>query len=107
MIAADVFVTALRRTGVRLCSGTPCSSLAPLINRVTDDAEMEYVAAANEGEAVAIACGAELGGRTAAVLFQNSGLGNAVSPLTSLAATFRIPLLVITSWRGQPGRPPD
>jgi phosphonopyruvate decarboxylase len=34
---------------------------------------------------------------------QNSGLGNAVNPLTSLNAPFRIPTLLIATWRGQPG----
>jgi phosphonopyruvate decarboxylase len=107
MIRADFFVAALRRAGFGLCTGTPCSYLAPLINRVIDDREWRYVGAANEGEAVAIACGSELGGTPAVAMFQNSGLGNAVNPLTSLALPFRIPLLVVTTWRGQPDRPPD
>jgi phosphonopyruvate decarboxylase len=34
---------------------------------------------------------------------QNSGLGNAVSPLTSLTWTFRLPQLLIVTWRAQPG----
>src|SRR5262249_62326801 len=103
MIQADVLLQELRRCGFGLFSGTPCSGLAPLINVVIDAPDVEYVAAANEGDAVAVACGAELGGRPAAVLFQNSGLGNAVNPLTSLTAPLRIPVLVITSWRGRPG----
>jgi phosphonopyruvate decarboxylase len=107
MIRADTFVQALRRAGFALFSGTPCSCLAPLINRVIDSPEVRYVGAANEGQAVAIACGAELGGKPGVVLFQNSGLGNAVNPLTSLALTLRIPVLVIASWRGHPGRAPD
>ena len=40
-------------------------------------------------------------------MFQNSGLGNAVNPLTSLNAIFRIPVLVITTLRGEPGGPHD
>jgi phosphonopyruvate decarboxylase len=36
-------------------------------------------------------------------MFQNSGLGNAVNPLTSLTWTFRIPILLIVTWRGEPG----
>lgn len=107
MIRADAFVLALREAGFRLFSGTPCSYLTPLINRVIDSPEAEYVGAANEGDAVAIACGAELGGKLGVVLFQNSGLGNAVNPLTSLTHTFRIPVLVITTWRGEPGRPDE
>jgi phosphonopyruvate decarboxylase len=107
MIGAEAFVEALRRAGFGLFSGTPCSYLTPLINTVIDATGLRYVGAANEGEAVAIACGSELGGVPAVVLFQNSGLGNAVNPLTSLAATLRIPLLLITTWRGQPEGPTD
>ena len=102
MIQGESFVRALRPAGFGLVSGTPCSYLTPLVNAVISSSEIDYIGAANEGEAVAIACGAQLGGRLSAVMFQNSGLGNAVSPLTSLAATFRIPLLVIATWRGQP-----
>ena len=47
--------------------------------------------------------GAWLAGRQTVVMCQNSGLGNAVNPLTSLNAPFRIPTLLITTWRGQPG----
>ncbi|HEX5270279.1 MAG TPA: phosphonopyruvate decarboxylase [Gemmataceae bacterium] len=107
MIRAEFFAAALRRAGFGLCTGTPCSYLKPLINRAIDGGELRYVGAANEGEAVAIACGAELGGVPSVVMFQNSGLGNAVNPLTSLALPCRIPVLVITTWRGQPGGPPD
>jgi phosphonopyruvate decarboxylase len=41
------------------------------------------------------------------VMFQNSGLGNAVSPLTSLTFTFQIPVLLIPTLRGEPGGAPD
>lgn len=40
-------------------------------------------------------------------MMQNSGLGNAVSPLTSLTWTFRLPQLLIVTWRGQPGGAAD
>jgi phosphonopyruvate decarboxylase len=56
---------------------------------------------------VAIAAGSELGGAAAIAMFQNSGLGNAVSPLTSLTHTFRIPVLLIVTWRGEPGGAAD
>lgn len=107
MIRAEMLVEALREAGFGLVSGTPCSYLTPLINTVIDSDQVEYVGAANEGDAVGIACGSELGGRRAVVMFQNSGLGNAVNPLTSLASIFRIPLLLITTWRGQPGGAAD
>jgi phosphonopyruvate decarboxylase len=107
MIRADFFIDAMSKAGFGLFTGVPCSYLTPFINTVIDTSHIHYVPAANEGDAVAIACGAELGGRRSVVMFQNSGLGNAVSPLTSLTSTFKLPVLVITTWRGQPGGPED
>ena len=107
MISAQLFVEAVGRKGFGLWTGVPCSYLKPFINYVIDDPRLRYIAAANEGDAVAIASGADLGGVRAIAMFQNSGLGNAVNPLTSLNAIFRIPILVITTLRGEPGGPHD
>jgi len=100
MISAEDFTEAARRRGFALYTGVPCSYLKPLINFVADSSEMRYVAAANEGDAVAIAAGAEVGGRPSVAMFQNSGLGNAVNPLTSLTYTSQIPILLVTTLRG-------
>jgi phosphonopyruvate decarboxylase len=107
MIEAKNFVEQARELGWQTWTGVPCSYLSPFINHVMTDASLGYVPASNEGDAVAIAAGAELGGRRAVVMFQNSGLGNAVNPLTSLAHTHQIPMLLIVTHRGQPGGPPD
>lgn len=96
-------MVAARDAGVSLFTGVPCSFLQPFINYVIDAPEMMYVAAANEGDAVAIASGAALAGVLGVVMFQNSGLGNAVNPLSSLNAVSRLPVLIITTWRGEPG----
>jgi phosphonopyruvate decarboxylase len=103
MIDAAAFLDAARGRGTGFYTGVPCSFLTPLINRTASDPALTYVGAASEGEAVAIAAGAWLGGRDTAVMCQNSGLGNAVNPLTSLNAPFRIPTLLVVTWRGQPG----
>ena len=103
MLDAAAFLHAAGQGGVDFYTGVPCSFLTPLINRVASDPALQYVAAASEGEAVAVAAGAWLAGRQTAVMCQNSGLGNAVNPLTSLNAPFRIPTLLIVTWRGQPG----
>lgn len=103
MIDADAFLEPARGRGLDFYCGVPCSFLTPIINRVIGDPTLDYVAAASEGEAVAIAAGAWLAGRGTSVMCQNSGLGNAVNPLTSLNFPFRIPTLLITTWRGGPG----
>lgn len=103
MIRAEDFLSAARDHGIDFFTGVPCSYLTPLINRVISDPGTRYVGATSEGEAVAIAAGAWLAGRLPAVMCQNSGLGNTVNPVTSLNHAFRIPSLLIVTWRGEPG----
>lgn len=52
----------LKQLGYTFFSGVPCSFLKNLINYAIN--ECDYVAAANEGDAVAIASGAYVGGRS-------------------------------------------
>ena len=103
MIEAAQFVEAARDRGFRRYAGVPCSYLTPFINYVIQDASLDYVSAANEGDAVAISAGVALAGQRSVTMMQNSGLGNAVSPLTSLTWTFELPQLLIVTWRGEPG----
>ncbi|MHC5023613.1 MAG: phosphonopyruvate decarboxylase [Planctomycetota bacterium] len=101
MISAEAFVERARARGHDFFSGVPCSYLTPFIDTVIDDDRLTYVPSASEGDAVAIAAGAVLGGRRAVVMMQNSGLGNAVNPLTSLTWPFRIPVLLLVTHRGE------
>ena len=101
MLNTRSFGNQLKSLGYDFYSGVPCSFLKYLINYAINSCE--YIAAANEGDAVAVAAGAYLGGRKSVVLMQNSGLTNAVSPLTSLNFPFRIPVLGFVSLRGEEG----
>ena len=103
MISAESFIECVRELGFSQFVGVPCSFLKPLINCVISDRSLSYLGAASEGEAIGLALGAYLAGRKTVVMCQNSGLGNTVNPLTSLNNPFRIPTLLITTWRGQPG----
>jgi phosphonopyruvate decarboxylase len=103
MINAAEFIEPLRRLGYSHYAGVPCSFLKPFINYVIGDAALDYVGAASEGEAVGISMGTFLAGRKTVTMCQNSGLGNMVNPLTSLNYPFRIPTLLIATWRGEPG----
>lgn len=117
LIEARHFVEAARERGFHWYAGVPCSYLTPFINYVLQDDSLHYVSMTNEGDAVALIAGIALGGAAPAsaagragaghgrgiAMMQNSGLGNAVSPLTSLTWTFRLPQLLIVTWRGQPG----
>lgn len=103
MIQASDFIGPAKALGFNTWAGVPCSFLTPFINSVIDDGEMQYISSANEGDAVATASGVALAGQRAVAMMQNSGLGNAVSPLSSLNWVFRIPILLIITLRGEPG----
>lgn len=102
MINANQLGEELKKLGFLFYSGVPCSYLQDLINYALN--ECEYIVATNEGDAVAIAAGASIGGKKSVALMQNSGLTNACSPLASLLYPFRIPVLGFVSLRGEPGK---
>lgn len=101
------FCDQLGALGVRMYAGVPDSLLKPLGSYVMTQLPREqHVITANEGSAVGLAIGHYLrSGDPAAVYLQNSGFGNAVNPLLSLADAdvYGIPMLLIVGWRGQPG----
>jgi len=103
VIEAEDFIEAARNLGFRRYTGVPCSFLTPFINYVINDESLNYVSSSNEGDAIATAAGAAMGGERSIAMMQNSGLGNAVSPITSLSYVFRIPMIIITTHRGAPG----
>lgn len=107
MIAPSAFYDGLRSRGISFFSGVPDSLLKAFCAYVDDHAAPgEHVIAANEGNAIALAAGYHLAtGRVGVVYMQNSGLGNAVNPLASLADSevYRIPVLLVIGWRGEPG----
>lgn len=104
---AEEFVTELTACGFGLGSGVPCSWLSNFTNALLNQPDFRYVMAAQEGDAVAIAAGAELAGGRALVTLQGSGLTNAGSPLTSFQYPFRRGILLFVSWRGEPGVPDE
>ena len=102
MISANFLINQLTKYGYSFFSGVPCSYLTSVINTVINSKKIKYIGATSEGEAVGIASGAWLAGKKSVVMIQNSGLGNTINPLTSLNYPFKIPILLITTWRGEP-----
>lgn len=102
MISGAAFLDTLERHDVGFLSGVPCSYFAAPLRLLEDHERLRYVPAINEGSALAMAAGAQLGGVPSAVLAQNSGFGNLINPLTSLLVPYRLPVLVFMSMRGRP-----
>ena len=94
-------------SGIDMFTGVPDSLLKNICAYITDTAPREkHIIAANEGNAVGIAAGHYLAtGKPALVYMQNSGLGNTVNPLLSLAdeKVYSIPMVLMIGWRGEPG----
>ena len=107
MIQPKDFIETLRAGGVEFFAGVPDSLLKNLCAYITDSIARENnIIAANEGGAVALAAGYHLAtGKAGCVYMQNSGEGNAVNPLLSLmdADVYKMPLLLVIGWRGEPG----
>ena len=106
MVDVKKFVDALEDGCVSFFTGVPDSLLRSFCAYLTDTKPASHVIAANEGGAVGLAAGHYLvTGTPALVYMQNSGQGNAVNPLCSLADTdvYGIPMVLLVGWRGEPG----
>ena len=107
MISPETFFDELAVNGVRKYSGVPDSLLKNFCAYVSDNSdEGSHVITANEGSAIALAAGQyAVSGDPSLVYMQNSGFGNALNPLLSLAdpLVYSIPMIVMVGWRGEPG----
>ena len=108
MISPERIFDTIRDQGISFFTGVPDSLLKDFCAYVTDHVdEQAHIIAANEGNAIALAAGWFMAcGEPALVYMQNSGLGNAVNPLVSLAdpEVYSIPMLIMIGWRGEPGK---
>ena len=106
MINQKNFLEVLRDLGVEYFTGVPDSYLNGFCNCLCETVPNEKnIVAANEGNAVAIASGYYFStGKIPLVYMQNSGLGNAINPIVSLADkdVYRVPMVLLIGWRGEP-----
>lgn len=103
MIPYEQFVAALKDCGVDTILSLPCSSFSGILMAVENDHALDHIAVTSEAEAVGIAAGVWLAGRSPAILIQNSGFCDAINPICSLLHTFGIPIPFIVSVRGWSG----
>ena len=86
--------------------GVPDSTLRSLSDCIANDRSIRSMVTVNEGAAISLASGwAMATNKVPLVYMQNSGLGNAVNPLTSLTHqdVYSIPMVLLIGWRGAPG----
>ena len=107
MVSVDKIYSTFLSNGVDFFTGVPDSLLKNICAYITDNTPVEKnIIAANEGAALGIAAGYHMAsGKLPLVYMQNSGLGNTVNPLLSLAdeKVYSLPILLMIGWRGEPG----
>jgi sulfopyruvate decarboxylase subunit alpha len=86
--------------------GTPGRSLIPL--HAALHGQVGILTVAREENAIGIAAGTSLAGRTPVVLMEQLGIGQCVSAISGLVVPYRIPMLLIVGMAepGQEGQPP-
>ncbi len=98
-----IIYDALKSADVRIMSALPETWLVHLMRMADDDPEVTLVRLNKEEEGVGISAGAHFAGQKSAMLMQNHGFLASVNGVVSLAQLYRIPLLMLISYRGEMG----
>ena len=101
MIFVNNLIKTLKKNSIDFFTGVPDSVLKNLSIHLKSYSKKKHIIATNEGSAIAIAIGYYLSQKKlAAVYMQNSGFGNAINPLISLAhkKVYSIPMLLLIGW---------
>jgi len=106
MINTKQFYDSLINLDIDFFTGVPDSLLKDICAYITDETPKERnIISANEGGAIGLAMGYNMAtSKIPLVYMQNSGFGNTINPLLSLAdpKVYGIPMLLLVGWRGEP-----
>jgi len=100
---SKIIYTALKACGIRLLSALPETWLVHLIQIAEGDPEMTLVRLAKEEEGVGLSAGAHFAGVKSAMLMQNHGYLASINGIVSFAHLYKIPLLMLITYRGSFG----
>ena len=104
MIKIDEITKVLRDNNIEFISGVPDSIFKDLCLEFENNFKSKHIVAANEGSSIGLAIGYHLASNKIPIVYlQNSGLGNIINPITSLASSrvYKIPMILIIGWRGE------
>lgn len=110
MLDQKIVFETLRQHGVTFFTGVPDSYLNGFCNYALANMPENNIISANEGNAVGIACGHYFATKEIPLVYmQNSGMGNVINPLASLAEkdVYAVPMLLLIGWRGQGNTEPN
>lgn len=98
------FLNILEKAGFDFFTGVPCSYFTPLCRLLGQRKASFHVTAPREDLALGLAAGARMAGRLPVVYMQNSGFGYCLEAFASLQMIYRIPALILMSYRGPEDR---
>ena len=101
--SSEAVYNALKKSGIDFVVSLPCVNLGKIMKMVDSDQDIVHVPVTREEEGFGICAGAFMGGKSPAMLMQNSGLGNSVNVLASLFELYKLPVMIIMSHRGTEG----
>ena len=105
MINPKEFLSIIDNSGINIITGVPDSLLKDLTAAIDSYWPTEkHIISTNEGSALAFAMGSYMATKKVPMVYlQNSGIGNIINPITSLAdpLVYSIPILLIIGWRGE------
>ena len=96
-------IDSLREAGVDFFVSVPCKFFTGLLKELDNTRDIVHVPVTREEEGIGVCSGAFLGGKMPCIIMQNSGLGNSINALASLVALYKIPIVLMISYRGTPG----
>src|SRR5216683_2425355 len=102
-VSSRLIYDALKACDIRLLSALPETWLVHLVRMAEDDPDMTLVRLAKEEEGVGISAGAHLAGVKSAMLMQNHGFLASINGIVSCAQLYKIPLMMLISYRGEFG----
>ena len=100
---SKIIYDALKAADIRLLSALPETWLVHLMSMAEDDPEMILVRLNKEEEGVGVSTGAHFAGVKSAMMMQNHGFLASINGIVSVAQLYRIPLLMLISYRGEMG----
>lgn len=104
MIKSKEFIKQLKKNNVNFFTGVPDSLFSNLCNLLAKTENNNHELSSNEGSSIGMAIGYYLATKKVPLVYlQNSGLGNIINPLISLAdkKVFNIPIFFLIGWRGE------
>lgn len=91
-------ISIMKKAGIDFTATLPCDRIKNLLPLVSE--YFREIRLTREESGVGICAGAYLAGGKPMMLIQSTGLGNMINALESLNIICKIPLPVLTSWRG-------